>query len=389
MFRAKVKVGIIGCGMISEIYLKNCQKFDILQAVACADLDPERAKARANQFNIHACSPEQLLAEPDIEIVVNLTTPRSHAAVSLAILAAGKNLHSEKSLALNREEGRSILDAARAKGLLVGCAPDTFMGGAAQTCRKLLDDGAIGEPVGAAAFLLCHGYESWHQDPEFFYQPGGGPMFEMGPYYLTSLINLIGPVRRVTGCTKTTFAERTITSQKKYGAKIPVQVPTYVTGIMDFANGAIGTIITTFDVWASQAPRIEIYGTEGTLEVPDPNWFEGVVLLRRGSANDTKKKEAAETKGAAGRGAGASEWESVPLSHGNLENKRGLAIADMASALRSGRPLRASGEMAFHVLDIMQSIHESSQQGRHIELTSTCIRPAPLPLGLPENTLDQ
>lgn len=365
----KVKVGIVGCGNISGIYFKAGQTFEILDIVACADLIPERAKAAAEKYNIpKACTTEELLADPEIEIVVNLTIPKAHAEVCLAALEAGKHVHVEKPLAVTREDGKKILEKAREKGLRVGSAPDTFLGGGLQTCRKLIDDGWIGEPVAATAFMLCHGHESWHPDPEFYYKVGGGPMFDMGPYYLTALVSLIGPVKRVTGSTRITFPERTITSQPKFGTKITVDVPTHVAGVMDFANGAIGTIVTSFDVWSTTLPRIEIYGTEGTMIVPDPNGFGGPVMVRR---------------------MGATEWSQVPLTHGYAENSRGIGAADMAYAIQSGRKHRANGEMAYHVLDIMHGFHDASDSGKHYELQSTCERPAPLPLGLPGYALDE
>lgn len=365
----KVKVGIIGCGNISGIYFKAGQTFDILDIVACADLDMDRAKAKAEEFNVpKACTVDELLSDPEIQIVVNLTVPKAHAEVSLAALEAGKNVHVEKPLAITRQDGRRVLETAKAKGLRVGCAPDTFLGGGLQTCRKLIDDGWIGQPVAATAFMMCHGHESWHPSPEFYYQAGGGPMFDMGPYYLTALISLIGPIRRVTGSARITFPERTITSAPKYGTKIKVEVPTHVAGVIDFDNGAIGTIVTSFDVWNAQLPRIEIYGTDGTLSVPDPNGFGGPVLIRR---------------------QGASEWSEIPLTHGYVENSRGIGVADMAYAILSGRPHRASGEMGYHVLDVMCAFHDASREGKHCVIESTCQRPAPLPLGLRHGALDE
>ena len=363
------KVGIIGCGNISGIYFQAGKTFDILDIVGCADLLPDRAKAKAEEHGCKAyASPEALLADPDIKIVMNLTIPNAHASVALAALEAGKCVHNEKPLAITRDDGRKMLDLAKAKNLRVGCAPDTFMGGGIQTCVKLIDDGWIGEPIGATAFMMCHGHESWHPDPEFYYKAGGGPMFDMGPYYLTALVALMGPAKRVTGSTRITFPERTITSQPKSGTVIKVDVPTHVAGILDFANGAVGTIITSFDVWAAELPRIEIYGTLGSISVPDPNGFGGPVRIRR---------------------AGAGEWSDVPLSHGYPENARGIGVADMAYALRSGRPHRASGELAYHVLDIMHAFHDASDAGKHINLESTCARPAALPLNLRHGLLDE
>jgi predicted dehydrogenase len=365
----KVKIGIIGCGNISAIYLKNCsQKFDILEVAACADVIPEKAQARAEEFNIpKACSVDELLNDPEIRIVVNLTVPKAHAQVCLAALEAGKNVYVEKPLAATREEGKKILEVARSKALLVGNAPDTFMGAGLQTCRKLIDDGWIGEPIAATAFMTCHGHESWHPDPEFYYEVGGGPMFDMGPYYLTALVSLIGPVKRITGSARVTFPERVITSQPKYGTRIKVETPTHIAGVMDFENGAVGTVITSFDIWDANLPRIEIYGSEGSLSVPDPNTFRGPVFVRRKDAK---------------------EWTEIPLSHGYADNSRGLGVADMAYALLSGRPHRANGEMGYHVLDIMQGFLDASESGTHYNLASSCTRPAPLPLDLPDGLLD-
>jgi predicted dehydrogenase len=364
----KTKVGIIGCGNISGIYFKAGQTFNNIEIVAAADMVLERAKAKAEEFGVpKACSVEELLADPDIELVVNLTIPKAHASVCTAALEAGKHVHVEKPLAVNREDGKRVLELAKSKGLRVGCAPDTFLGGGLQTCRKLIDDGWIGQPVAATAFMLCHGHESWHPDPAFYYEVGGGPMFDMGPYYLTALVSLLGPVTRLTGSARVTFPERTITSQPKYGTKVTVETPTHIAGVMDFSNGAIGTLVTSFDVWAANVPLIEIYGTEGSLSVPDPNGFGGPVRVRR---------------------MGAKEWSEVPLTHGFAENSRGIGVADMAAAIERGRPHRVSGDLAYHVLDLMEGFHDASRDGRHYSPVSTVERPAPLPLGLPKDSVE-
>ncbi len=369
MMRARsTKVGLVGCGVISAIYFEAGKTFDVLDIVACADLFPERAQAKAAEYNVpKAYTVEELLRDPEIDAVLNLTIPKAHAEVGLAALEAGKSIYNEKPLAIEREDARRMLDLAAAKGLRVGCAPDTFLGGGLQTCRKLIDDGWIGVPIAATAFMMGHGPERWHPDPDFFYQPGAGPMFDMGPYYLTALTTLLGPVRRVTGSAHITFPERTIFSQPKYGQTIKVNTPTHVAGVMDFASGAVGTIITSFDVWASELPRIEIYGTAGSLSLPDPNTFGGPVRIRR---------------------AGAGEWSEVPLAYGYAKNSRGLGLADMVAAIESGRPHRANGEVAYHVLDLMHAFHDASREGRHVEVGSTMTRPAPLPLGLVEGQID-
>lgn len=369
MAHQKAKVGIVGCGTISKTYLQVMPTFEILEVAACADLLLERARARAAEFGVpRALTVDELLADPTIEIVVNLTIPRAHGEVGLAAIEAGKSVYNEKPLAVTREEGRQLLERAAARGVRVGAAPDTFLGGGLQTCRKLIDDGVIGEPVAAVAFMTNHGHESWHPDPAFYYQPGGGPLFDMGPYYLTALVSLIGPIRRVTGSARMTFPERVITSQPKYGTRIPVEVPTHVAGTIDFANGAVGTLITSFDVWAANLPRLEIYGTEGSLSAPDPNTFGGPVRVWTTASR---------------------EWTEVPLTHGYTKNSRGLGVADLATALRSGRPHRANGELAYHVLDVMHALYEASDQHRHVEIASTCARPAPLPVGLAEGVVDE
>jgi predicted dehydrogenase len=362
----KVKIGLVGAGNIAPQYIRGCRAFPILEIAACADMDMRKAEAVAQEFDLKAVSVDALLADPEIQIVVNLTIPQAHAEVSLAALAAGKHVHSEKPLAVSREDGKRIIDAAHTAGLRVGCAPDTFLGGGLQTCRKLIDDGVIGEPVAATAFMPSHGPESWHPNPTFFYQTGAGPMFDMGPYYLTAMINLMGGIHRVTGSTRISFPERTITSKEHYGEKIPVETPTHIAGVLDFDSGAVATIITSFDIWAAHLPRIEIYGSEGSLSVPDPNIFGGTVQVYR---------------------PGTKEWEDVPLTH-SAEVGRGIGVADLAYGLVSGRPHRASGELAYHVLDVMHAFEESSASNHHIDITSSVPRPAPLPVGLPLGQLD-
>jgi predicted dehydrogenase len=356
-----VKVGLVGCGTISATYLKVARRFPILDVVACADALPERAEARAAEYGVpRALGVDELLADPEIELVLNLTIPKAHGEVGLRAIEAGKSVYNEKPLAVTREEGRRLLERAEAKGVRVGAAPDTFLGGGIQTCVELIDKGAIGQPVAAVAFLAGHGHESWHPDPAFYYQVGGGPMFDMGPYYLTALIALLGPIRRATGSARATFPERTITSKPKHGETIRVEVPTHVAGVVDFAQGAVASIITSFDVWGHNLPRIEIYGSEGSLSVPDPNTFGGPVLVRA---------------------AADKEWREVSITRPHTDNSRSLGLADMAEALRTGRPQRASGDLAYHVLDAMHAFHDASETGRHVELGSTCDRPEPLPSG--------
>jgi predicted dehydrogenase len=359
----KVKVGIIGTGNISPAYINGCRAFDILDLVACADMDVAKAMTVAKEHNIpKALSVDELLADPEIEFVINLTIPAVHADVSLKIIEAGKHPYSEKPLAVSREDGQKIIAAAKAKGVLVGCAPDTFLFGPHQACRKLIDDGSIGDPVAAIAFMMGHGPERWHPSPDFFYQVGGGPLFDMGPYYITCLVNLLGPVKKVAAITRASFPERVAAD----GHKIPVNVTTHVAGTLEFHSGAIATLINSFDIWKHQLPRMEVYGATGSLYVPDPNGYENKVLLYQ---------------------EGQENWQQMELPHGD-DWKRGIGTADMAYALRTGRTHRASGEMAYHVLDVMHCFDESSNSGQHVEVKSTCARPAALPVGLPARQLD-
>lgn len=363
----QVNVGVIGCGKISDAYFQGCRTFPILNVLACADIDLSRAREKAAQHGIpRALSVEDLLADPQIELVINLTVPQAHAQVNQLAIAAGKHVYCEKPLAVTRADAAQTLAAARDRGVLVGCAPDTVLGGGIQTCRGLIDQGAIGTPVAATAFMVSHGPESWHPNPGFYYLAGGGPLLDMGPYYLSALITLLGPIRRVTGSARISFPERIATSPERNGERLPVEVSTHVAGVLDFASGAIGTIITSFDVWYAHLPRIEIYGSEGSLSVPDPNTFRGPVLLRR---------------------AGEPDWRPVELTHSDAVG-RGTGVADMAYAIRSGRAHRASGDLAFHVLDVMHAIEDASRSGQHIELSSQVERPAALPAGLPLGQLD-
>jgi predicted dehydrogenase len=361
---AVVNVGVIGCGKISSIYLRNGATFDDIGIVACSDLVLERAQGQAEAYGVpKACSPEELLADEEVELVLNLTVPAVHAEVSLAALEAGKHVYTEKPLAVNREDGRRLLEVAAKRDLRIGCAPDTFLGGGLQTCREVMDEGIIGEPVAVSALMLNHGPEDWHPNPDFYYQPGAGPMFDMGPYYLTALATLIGPVRRVAGSARVTFPQRTITSEPLAGTTITVNTPTHVAGVMDFESGAVGTLVTTFDVWSESQSRIDLYGTEGTLSLPDPNFADGPVRLWRSD------------EGA---------WTDVPLTHPYTGNSRGIGLADMAQALRSGRKHRASGELGMHVLDIIHAFLDSSERGEHVAVNSTFERPEPLPATSPE-----
>lgn len=377
----KMNVGIIGCGAISGIYLYNCYRMSNLRPVALADLDPARPVGKLEEIKAkynaewklpgepvlpRTCTPGELLAAADVELVLNLTVPKAHGEVSLAALQAGKHVYCEKPLARSRAEAMPLLALAREKALRIGSAPDTFLGAGLQTCRKLIDDGWIGTPIGCTAFMTCPGHESWHPDPEFYYQVGGGPLFDMGPYYLTALVHLLGPVRRVGGMAKITYPARTITSAKKFGQSIAVETPTHIASTLEFAAGPIGTMLMSFDVWGANLPRIEIYGTGGSLSVPDPNTFCGEIKVK------------------IGRG----DWGTVPLTHSYKENARGLGAADLAAGFFHRRVHRASGELAYHVVDVMESCLEAAQAGKTLEVASTAERPQALPMGLREGEID-
>ncbi|HRJ73962.1 MAG TPA: Gfo/Idh/MocA family oxidoreductase [Terrimicrobiaceae bacterium] len=366
---SKTSIAIVGCGSISSAYFGNCRRFPNLEIVACTDRDLSRAKLASEKYGVPFLpGVKELLASPEVEIVVNLTIPQAHAAVDCEALRAGKHVFSEKPLGLTLAEGREIVETAARCGRRLGCAPDTVLGAAVQTCRKFLDDGGIGAPLAFTAVMQCGGHESWHPAPEFYYQAGGGPMFDMGPYYLHALVTLLGPVARVSGLTKRSFPERIIQSGPRSGARIPVDVPTHVTSLLEFRNGVIGTLVMSFDVRAAFTnPVIEIFGSEGTLKVPDPNGTNGTVQVAK---------------------AGGDGWETVALTHGYAEGARGLGVADMAAAIRSGRDHRANERIALHVLEIMEAVHVSADQGRHVDLSTTCERPEPMRQDLPEFVLE-
>ncbi len=355
-----IKIGMVGVGAISGIYLENItNRFQEIELVAVCDLIRERAEKAQEKYNVPKLydTMYELFADPEIDIVLNLTRPYEHYGVSIEALKAGKHVYSEKPLAATLEEGKALVEMAQEKGLMLGGAPDTFLGAGIQTCRKLIDDGYIGDPIGAAAFMICRGHESWHPDPAFYYQHGGGPMMDMGPYYITALVNLLGGVSSVMGVTKASFPTRTITSQPHCGETVQVEVPTYVAGILNFDSGATGTIFTTFDVCYPSQARLEVYGTKGTLFVPDPNTFGGPVKLLRQEGGEPME---------------------IPLCFDYPENSRALGLADMAKALQTGREPRESWKQTYHVLEILQSFEKSSDAGAVVPIASRYTRGEPM-----------
>lgn len=358
---APVGIGIIGAGYISSIYLENCTtRFDNLRVVGVADIVPANAQRQAERYGVAAMSIDDLLASPEIEIVVNLTIPAAHGEVALQAIEAGKSVYNEKPLAATRESAREVLDRAAERGVLVGSAPDTFLGGGLQTARALLDEGLIGTPVAVTGMMLTSGHERWHPNPDFYYKPGGGPLFDMGPYYLAAMLSLLGPVVRVSGTATATYETRTIKSGPREGEVITVETPTHILATLDFAEGPRASLTTSFDVHDTRHSTLVLYGSEGTLRLPDPNTFGGPLEHLR---------------------AGADQWESIEVSRPFTDNSRGLGVSDMARALRDGAPHRASGELGYHIVDIMHAVLESSEQGRHVPVTSTFARPQPLTAG--------
>lgn len=363
-----VRIGVLGCGAISPAYFSAAKNFPILQIVACADINHEAAVHRAQEFHVpRACSVVELLADSSVEVILNLTVPRAHAPTSIAAIEAGKHVYLEKPLGITRDEGERLMSAAEARGLSVGCAPDTVLGAGIQTARKLIDDGAIGRPVAFTAFMMSRGVEHWHPSPEFYYEPGGGPMLDMGPYYLTALLNLLGPVKRVMGMASVAIPDRLITSKPKHGKRITVTTPDHVVGLMEFENGCTGHVYTSFATRAAHYDGknpITIFGDAGTIRVPDPNGFDGPVYLCR--FDESGKDEFVEQPHAFVKGYG-----------------RSVGLADLASALRVGRPARCGGQQAMAVLDLMQAFLESSQSGRAISPSIRYERPSPMRADLP------
>jgi predicted dehydrogenase len=353
------RVGIIGCGAIIAQYLANFRRLDQIELVAVADLDPARAQAVADDHDgVRALSVDGLLAADDVDLVLNLTIPAAHAGVALKAIAAGKNVYGEKPLAATAAEARQVLEAAREAGVVVGCAPDTVLGTGIQTARKAIDDGLIGAPISATATMVTPGHERWHPNPDFYYQPGGGPLLDMGPYYVSALVTLLGPVVSVVGAASHTRSERTIGSGPRAGETVPVAVDSHVTGVLVHASGALSTLLMSFDAVQSKSPNIEIHGERGSLAVPDPNHFDGDVQVFA---------------------LGADDWQTLPVSAGYVDSGRGFGIADLAATAPGSEP-RAGGQLAYHVLEVMESMLASARTGSAVQINSTTDRPEPVEL---------
>lgn len=356
--RQRLGVGIIGAGNISSQYLRAMRAFPVLDIRGIADLRADAAAARAAEFGVTAQSVEGLLADPTVAIVVNLTIPRAHVAVGLEAIAAGKHVYGEKPLGITLAEGKKLVAAARRRGVRVGSAPDTFLGGGHQQARAVLDSGRLGAIIGGTVFFGVPGHEYWHPDPAFYYDIGGGPMLDMGPYYITDLVNLLGPVRAVQAMSARPLARRPVRSEPRRGQMMPVKVATHVTGTLRFVSGALVTVTLSFDVARHGHAPIELYGSAGAMQVPDPNMFGGPVRI------------------AAPR---ATAWTDVPVSAPYADaNYRSLGVAEMAHAILAGRPHRANGALALHVLEVMEAFDTASRTGEVVRIASRVERPAPL-----------
>ena len=357
-------VGIIGCGNISAAYLQLAPMFKGYDIVAVADINMDNAKARAAEFGVRAETVDGLLAANDVDLVINLTIPAAHVEVSRAILSAGKHVYSEKPFVLSLSEAKELGDLAHAKGLRIGSAPDTFMGGSHQLARNLIDAGVIGDVMSGTAVVMGSGMEDWHPNPDFFFQKGGGPILDLGPYYICNLVQLLGPVYKVTSFTGMARKERTIANGPRNGETVPVETPTTIHSVLAFESGAIITLLASWDVWNSNHPIMELYGTEGTMNVPDPNFFGGeLTVTDRGSAPVEKS------------------WDH-PFNVPNFEevkaNYRGAGLSDMALSISAGREHRCNAAFATHVVEVMTAILEAGETGTVMTMTTTCDRPAVL-----------
>ena len=359
-------VGIIGCGNISAAYLNLAPLFNFIEIRAVADLNTEAAQARADEYSVRADTVEDLLAAKDVDIIINLTTPAAHFSVTKSILEHGKHAYSEKPFVLTLEEGERLQKLAQEQGLRVGSAPDTFLGGAHQAARKAIDNGEVGEIIGGTCHVMSHGMESWHPNPDFFFQPGGGPILDLGPYYISNLVQLIGPVKAVTAMASASFAEREIGNGPRLGEKVPVETPTNIHAILEFENGALITFGASWDVWAHRHENMELYGTSSSLFIPDPNFFGGDVLISKAQDETTQVFDNKHPFSVA----------NDPDDSGALRaNYRCAGLAEMAQAIQENRPHRCSLEMATHVIEVMTGILASAQDRGWTSMTTTCDRP--------------
>jgi predicted dehydrogenase len=367
--RDQLRIGVIGCGNISLAYLRNALLFDGVRIVASADLNPQAAKEKAEAFGLQALDCDQLIKSPEVDLVLNLTVPSAHFQISMQALNEGKHVFTEKPLSATAKEGRTLVETAAKRGLTIGSAPDTFLGAAGRYARGLIEGGAIGTPVIGTAFMMGRGMEHWHPDPAFYYQPGGGPVLDMGPYYLSMLVNLIGPVRRVHAIATSAYLERLITADgPRKGTRFLVGTPTSVLSLLEFASGAKITFGASWDVFRHSNRPIELHGTQGSIGLPDPDNFSGIVSLsdHGGPWSDVDTSDLPF---------GALNW---PVEAPDRGNYRMLGLADLAAAIREGRKPRVSGELALHVLEVMEAILTAGETGGPLDITPSSCQPEAL-----------
>lgn len=376
-----VNVGILGCGVISNTYIRDIKRFyPSLHLAACADVNVELAKSHAEKYQIPSgCSVEEMLAMEEVELVVNLTPPQFHMELNKKILQAGKHVFCEKPFAPTAAQARQVMDLADEKGLLVGSAPDTFLGSSLQTCRKILDDGWIGKPLYVTANMMSNGVETWHPAPANFYRQGSGPLYDMGPYYFTALAALLGPVKRVSAFSGTGFPVRKVYTGPLKGQEVLVETPTHYSGTAELVSGVIVSMNISFDIWHSNLPMFEIYGTDGTLEVPDPNMSGGRPrVYRKESTLDVLYDDSRETK----------EKQDTSVELPELyphigDYTRGIGVLDLACAIDEKRKPRVNAEMACHVIEAITGMMESAQDKKVYEMKTTCEKPEPIKTGTP------
>ena len=365
-----MNVGIIGCGNISTTYLELAPLFHGLTITAVSDLDESRARAQAEEYGCEAMTVENLLRDSSIEAVINLTVPAVHAEVSTAVVKAGKHVYSEKPYVLTLDDGLALGKLAEDQKVRIGSAPDTFLGGAHQAARALVDSDRVGAIVGGSCHFMNHGLEDWHPDPDFFYQPGGGPVLDMGPYYISNLVQLIGPVSRVVALTSMPFSTRTISSEPRAGEIIPVGTATSAAALLEFVSGAQITLSMSWDVWSHEHNCMELYGTNSTLYVPDPNFFGGELRLNRGQEDEVVAVDHPLAE--------INQFPEEGSDEDPRANYRGIGLADMIAAIGEGRAHRCDNRFALHVIDVMTSILKSGEEKRIVDITSSCERPAAL-----------
>jgi predicted dehydrogenase len=353
-----VNVGVMGCGVISRAYVENASAFDSFELVACADLDREQANALGKASGLAVVGVEELIADPSIDVILNLTPPLAHVAVTRQALAAGKHVYTEKPLAISRDEAAALAREAELLGLRIGCAPDIFLGSAYQAGRAAIDDGAIGDPLAVSAAMLVGGQETWHPNPDIFYADGAGPLFDMGPYYLTAIVALLGPIESVAGFASTRTLERTIEIGPRTGERFTATTPTHTTAAMQLVNGVTANLVASFEARNQYICDVAIHGSEGVLVLPDPNAFGGAVRLKRGRGG----------------------WDELPYASRGGADARGIGLHDMVEALAAGQPHRASGQLGAHIVEVARGILTSAEEGRIVAIESRVAQPLPLPV---------